>query len=156
MNILNVDFLSELGSIDIINDYAICHLLRSKIHIWQCKSTVFAGYVNYYQQFTNHVKSHQWLCQVLWTHSHRHSFNCWSLLRADIAGSGPCLQPQYQGFKNIIPYSYLLWVRFIVVYFLGPCSAPLLRTEILAIMAIFSLSKMNQLLWPYPLSYAID
>ena len=80
MNILNVDFLSELGSIDIINDYAICQLLRSKIHIWQCKSTVFAGYVNYYQQFTNHVKSHQWLCQVLWTHSHRHSFNCWSLL----------------------------------------------------------------------------
>ena len=67
-------------------------------------------------------------------------------LRADITGTGPCLQPQYQGFKNIIPYSYLLWVRFIVVYFLGPCSAPLLRTEILAIMAIFSLSKMNQLL----------
>ena len=50
--ILKVDFFkSVLGSIDIINDYAIFELIKSKIHLQLYKITVFACYVRYFQQF---------------------------------------------------------------------------------------------------------
>ena len=50
--ILKVDFFkSVLGSIDIINDYAIFELIKSKIYLQLYEITVFACYVRYHQQF---------------------------------------------------------------------------------------------------------
>ena len=79
MNILKVDFLSELGSIDIINDYAICQLLRSKIHIWQTDSVkvqflqVMSIIINNLQTMLKVISDYAKFCEPIGI------VNCWSL-----------------------------------------------------------------------------